>query len=242
MPAATITCPECHKTFKGKVELDGKKVRCPRCQEVFKVQMGETLKVDLGGAQEREAIKAAPAKKSRPAPLPESEPDAVPPPPEPVATAKPPAPPPAPGLDLDLQDEDNPNPYGVTTIDLRPRCPNCANPLEDDEAVVCLHCGYNTQTRAAVRLKKTVETTHGDRFSWLMPGFISAGGMLLLILLLLFYCVTMPDILGDSFLVSESVRMWLTLILLAVMWPLGRYATNRLVFNPTPPEKVKSEG
>jgi predicted Zn finger-like uncharacterized protein len=231
MPTATVTCPECRKTFKGKIELDGKKVRCPRCQEIFRVRLGETLKVDLGGAEAREAIKAA--KQSQP------EPQAAPPP-EPAAAA--PAPPSAPSLDDDWANEDNPNPYGVTTIDLRPRCPNCANPLESDEAVVCLHCGYNTQTRAAIRLKKTVETTTGDRLTWLMPGLLALGGMIALILLSLFYCVALPAILGDSFLVHESLRMWLTLILLGAMWPLGRYAMNRLVFNPTPPEKVKGEG
>jgi DNA-directed RNA polymerase subunit RPC12/RpoP len=260
---ATITCPDCRKTFRGKMELNGKRVRCPRCQHPFLVELGTTLKVDRGGDEDevREAIQPAVPKRSRPAPPPLSEaegvPAAVPPPPEPGGTVPPPpvatpaaavatpaAPPSSsvPGLlDEDEFGEDNPNPYGVTTIDLRARCPNCANPLESDEAVVCLHCGYNTSTRAAVKTKKTVETTRQDQFSWLLPGLLCLGGAVALVLTALFYTVALPAILGDSFFVHESLRMWTTIIILAVVWPLGRFALNRLVLNPTPPEFIKEE-
>src|SRR5437588_12293152 len=43
--------------------------------------------------------------------------------------------------------DENDNPYGVTELDLAPRCPNCAEEMESHDAVVCLHCGYNTLTR-----------------------------------------------------------------------------------------------
>ena len=33
------------------------------------------------------------------------------------------------------------NPYGMTFEKLGNRCPDCANELESEEAVVCLHCG-----------------------------------------------------------------------------------------------------
>src|SRR5947207_737731 len=40
--------------------------------------------------------------------------------------------------------DDEANPYGITTIDLSARCPNCANKMESEDAIICLHCGYNT--------------------------------------------------------------------------------------------------
>jgi predicted Zn finger-like uncharacterized protein len=246
--AATVTCPECHKTFKGRLELDGKKVRCPRCEHVFVVRLGEALKVDRGGAEE--AIKAAPAKKASAAPpavpvLPKAAKaaagpaPAAPPPAPPPAGAVTTAPPPAPKAPLDDDDEDNPNPYSTTTPDLRARCPSCANPLESEDAVICLYCGYNTQTRAVGGTKKVIETTTQDRFSWLLPGLLSFGGAVVLVILSLFYCVTLPDMLGDSFFVHESLRMWVVISALGCIWPLGHFALKRLILSPTPPEISK---
>src|ERR1051325_9181344 len=31
-------------------------------------------------------------------------------------------------------DENDPNPYGLTHLDIAPRCPNCANKMADEEA------------------------------------------------------------------------------------------------------------
>src|SRR5579864_2485051 len=99
--ATLITCPECRKKFKGKGDLQGKKIRCPFCKAPFTVpEMGEA-------APSKPAAKPAKAAKAAP---------------------KPPA---FPG-----EEDDNPNPYGVTELDLAPRCPNCANEMESEEAVV----------------------------------------------------------------------------------------------------------
>src|SRR3954452_14524458 len=35
--------------------------------------------------------------------------------------------------------------YPVERVKDLPRCPHCAWEMEDEEAVVCLHCGYNLQ-------------------------------------------------------------------------------------------------
>jgi Zn finger protein HypA/HybF involved in hydrogenase expression len=258
--AATITCPKCKKTFKGRLELEGKRVRCPRCDNAFRVRMDDTLKVDRGGAVE-EAIKPAAPTKDRPAPstppVPSTSPapastplppippwdDAPlpmePPPPGAAAAATAAPPPPKPVVDEDDEFSADANPYGVTTLDLRARCPNCANPMESEDAVVCLFCGYNTQTRTLGSTKKTVETTHADVFAWLMPGFICLGSIVLIVLFCLFYCVMLPDLVGDAFYVRESVRWWIVVICLGGMWPLGRYAMNRLVLDPVPPELEK---
>jgi Zn finger protein HypA/HybF involved in hydrogenase expression len=254
MPAAaTVTCPNCHKTFKGRLELDGKKVRCPNCEEAFVVRLGKTLKVDRGGADER--IKAQPSAAGKPART-----KAAPPPPVPAATAdidlndipdnpasaaanpaeaitagRPPGFP-----DMDNPDDDD-NPYAVTQVDLRARCPNCANPMESEDAVVCLYCGYNTQTRAASRTQKAVELTLGDRLRWLKTGLLAAAGIVLLTAFILFYCLDMHALLAGTwaaFLAHESLRMWFTCIALLIMWNLGLIAFRRLILEPTPPDVV----
>jgi hypothetical protein len=245
MSAAAITCPECKKTFKGRLEFDGKRVRCPACNRPFMVRLGQTLHFDDAGGEE--GIKAVPAKKpsaagaAMPPPVPKAA-AAVPPPPPPAAvpataiTAPPP--PPRPAFAGDEDDDDNPNPYGVTTPDLRPRCPSCANPLESESDVICLYCGYNTQTRAGGATRKVIETTVETHFMWLMPGLLCVLGIVVLVILCLIYTVTMPAAMGDSFLVHESLRMWVVIIALAIMWGMGQFAFNRLVMNPTPPEEA----
>src|SRR5438046_8829566 len=42
----------------------------------------------------------------------------------------------------DDEDEDA-KPYEVTSLDLPPRCPECASELESEAAAACLQCGFN---------------------------------------------------------------------------------------------------
>ncbi len=205
-----ITCPECKKKFKGKEGLEGKKIRCPACGHAFIVEMAVEGKVDSSPA----AVRAkAPATAAAPAPK---------------------------GA---LDEEPDEDPYGVTTPDLAPRCPNCANELESADALICLFCGYNTQTRKAGKTKKVVALTFGDHFLWLLPGLSCALGILFLYLFNLFYGLVLPGILEyDSWVQMfnhESLRLWICLISLAVIWGLGYYAHKRLIFEPKPPEQVK---
>src|SRR5262249_25035339 len=62
-------------------------------------------------------------------------------------------------------DEDDeygkPNPYGITHLDLTSRCPHCAKEMDED-AIICIYCGYNTHTRMQAKLVKTIEHTAGD--------------------------------------------------------------------------------
>jgi hypothetical protein len=206
--AATITCPECRKTFKGRLDLDGKRIRCKNCEHVFVVRLDENLKVDRGGAAERELVKAPGAK---------------------VAS-----------LD-DEDDADSPLPYELEEFNLSARCPNCANPLEDEEAVICLHCGYNLQLRHAARTQKTIATTTVDQFVWLLPGLICAGSVVLLTIFCVFFCLGLPEMLPKkgfiSFLNTEGARMWTVIPTLGGMWLLGKIALNRLILHPVPPEQ-----
>jgi DNA-directed RNA polymerase subunit RPC12/RpoP len=209
--AATVTCPECHKTFKGRQELDGKKIRCKNCQHIFVVTLGESLKIDRGG-EEPEAVRHATAAGA------------------PAKTA--------PAASAAVADEER---YGVEEMDLRARCPNCANPLVSDDAVVCLECGYNFLTRSVSQTQKTVEATQGDRMTWLMPGLLCVAGIFILIVFCITFCLLLPEMLGPksilAFMDSEAVRWWTVVAALAIMWWLGRVACNRLILNPTPPEE-----
>src|SRR5207248_6007345 len=67
----------------------------------------------------------------------------------------------------------NPNPYGVTKTDETPRCPNCAKEMENAEATVCLHCGYNTMTREWGKTEKTIAVSSGGQFAHMVPGFLA---------------------------------------------------------------------
>src|SRR6516225_3042956 len=136
MAARTIiTCPECNKKFKGKEDLHGKKIRCPFCKEPFVVADAEEDD-EHATIPPRGSGKGA-AKK---------------------ADGKAPAALPA-GRESDDEFDQASNPYGVTKLDLAPRCPNCANEMESEEAVVCLFCGYNTLTRTWGKTKKVFALT-----------------------------------------------------------------------------------
>jgi predicted Zn finger-like uncharacterized protein len=216
---SVITCPECGKRFKGRDDLEGRKVRCPNCGHGFIVQSLATDKIESEEDQAaREAVAALLA-------------------PTPASAAEDPKPKPY----FDEEEEQNSNPYGVSTLDLAPRCPNCANELESADALICLHCGYNTQTRTLAKTKKVVETVSAERFSWLLPGLICAASIFLLFLFQLFYCFALPGMISKDSWVNmfnhESMRLWIGLMVLGLMWGLGIFAHKRLIFHPTPPEK-----
>jgi DNA-directed RNA polymerase subunit RPC12/RpoP len=208
MSASTvIACPECQKKFKGREELEGKKVKCPACGHPFIVKTG------------------GPGK-----------PDSAPPPPAAPKAAK--------KLWDEEEDQDS-NPYGVTHLDLAARCPHCANLMASEDAVICLYCGYNTQTRQLGSTKKTIQHTGGERFLWLLPGLACVAGIIFLINVAIFYCLALPGLLdktswAEDVFDAESTRLWLAVLpSLAMMWGLGYFGFKRLVLEPTPPEKEK---
>jgi hypothetical protein len=211
---AVLTCPQCNKKFKTREDAKGKRVKCPACAAVF---VAEEVAIDVGG-REPVAQAAPPMATAAPAP---------------AAAVKP----------VDDDDEDGPpNPYTVGTLDIRARCPNCANLMESEDAVICLFCGYNTLTRVVGETKKVVAHTHIDRGAWLMPGIGCAAGIFLLVM----FDITYVFGLGSwtrgidkwywNLLNSESLRLWMTIISLGVMWALGQFAFKRLLLEPTPPE------
>jgi hypothetical protein len=205
-----ITCPACAKKFKGRADLQGKKIKCPFCAEPFVVPKA--------GAEDKTAIKAAKGQgKEAAAP----------------SMARQPL--------WGAEDEDQ-NPYGVTALDLAPRCPHCAKEMLSAEAVVCVYCGYNTLTRRVGETRKVVALTGSEHFMHLFPGLLCAGGILFLVLFMAVFCLVWPHWVAGGHLAltdHESVRMWLTVMSGFVIYVLGMFAIKRLILEPKPREKVK---
>ena len=152
----------------------------------------------------------------------------------PIAKAKPKA--------KSAEDEQDRNPYGVKDVSIKARCPNCANEMESEDAIICLYCGYNTQARTIGKTKKVVHQTGVDKATWLWPGIGAVLGIFYLILQQLGYILAGgPAAKGTSstivsLLFNEPVYIWVTLMVLAIIWQLGQFAFKRLILEPTPPE------
>jgi hypothetical protein len=207
-------------------------ITCPACAKKFKGRadlLGKKIKcpfcakpfvVPKGTAESVKAAapaKGAPAAKAAPA----------------KAAAKSP---------FDDEDDD-PNPYGVAALDLAPRCPHCAKEMLSADAVVCVHCGYNTLTRIHGETKKIIETTGEEHLQHLTPGLIGAGMILFFILLAIFLCTVWPEMAAGDWLFeqadAESIRMWYAVIALFIIFFTGQYAYKRLILEAKPKEKVK---
>lgn len=144
------------------------------------------------------------------------------------------------------EEDGDANPYGVTTLDMAPRCPNCANEMEDEEAVICLHCGYNTVTRQLARLRKIYGLTFFEHFVWLLPGIACLLVALAVIGFNVWYQLNIKDMVDetqDSWYVymwgSGGIRFWVLIVSLFIIWFSGKFAVKRLILHPKPPEVEK---
>ena len=219
--AITIACPECDKKLTVAAGAVGKKVRCKGCDHVFVV--------------------AAPAgKKAAPAKAPAAKADDPKKKPPDAKAGK--AKPAKPKAD---DDDENSNPYGVTSLDTTPRCPECANELESEDAVICLYCGYNTRTRFRVEARAVEDVTGMTWFLWLLPGILSALGFLFLLTLDIWYTFkirTFVDAENDwyAFVSYQWFLIWVIWApTILVMLGLLTFAVRRLIMHPRPPERVK---
>jgi hypothetical protein len=94
---------------------------------------------------------------------------------------------------------DESNPYGITGTEESHRCPVCANEMDSPEAIICLHCGFNTQTREASRTRRIHDTTGEDRFMWLLPGILCIVAVFVMLIVWLLYHFALPGwIFGDK--------------------------------------------
>lgn len=216
MAAPIITCPACTKKFKGKEGLEGKRIKCPLCATPFVVT-----------AEQVKAGAAAQAKGGAPAGG-QAKPD--------MAKHQ--------RVSWNKEDDDNRG-YKLGEFDLRPRCPNCANLMESEEAVVCVFCGYNTQTRTWGKTIKTTGITGGQHFVYLLPGLIFLFLLITSIVGLLYFCLELPPLVVGTwawFFDHESMRMWIIGLSLAFMYAFGWLAVRRLMLNPKPKEIEKELG
>jgi hypothetical protein len=219
MPSTiVVNCPDCDKEMKVPAELEGKKIRCKVCGETFVVRAPrKAAKV----AKKAEAPKVVRAK--------------------PKAPAKPAKPAPS-GHD----DEEGSNPYGVTEESMAARCPHCAGEMESEDAIICLHCGYNTMTRERINPTMTIEHTPADWILWLLPAILCILLILGCIGCIVFLFVWLNDIIEAyknewwAF-APRSFQLWGTIFNLFLIFFAGRFAIKRLIFNPRPPEKIKGK-
>lgn len=219
-----IVCPHCRKQGKGPIELEGKYIRCRACKKSFLVKLPAQAKAKAGGQEGPGIYAFAEGDHSthhEEAPIPV-----------------------LPVLD---EEEEGSNPYGVTDMDERRRCPYCTD-LMDEEDVICLNCGYNTQTRQHIRTERTYANTTGDVFMWLLPGIICVISIFVVIGFDLFWWFglesffwkPMDDFLGVTS-ISLGIKVWEVVISLFVIWSLGKFAFKRLILHPTPVEVKKEQ-
>jgi DNA-directed RNA polymerase subunit M/transcription elongation factor TFIIS len=215
-----VSCPECGKKINVRPDIIGKKIRCKGCDEVYLARSP--------------AGKAA-AKTSKPAPKADK------------AASKAIKPEAAGVVPFKKEEEEEvgSNPYGVTDVDLAPRCPECANEMESAEAIICLTCGYNTRTRLRAETKLVHDTTGMDWFVWLTPGILCALAVIGLTTWDIIYWVKIEDWVEGSdwwwWLGHLFIKMWGTVITLFIMYHLVRFAVKRLILDPVPPEIEKKK-
>jgi DNA-directed RNA polymerase subunit M/transcription elongation factor TFIIS len=145
------------------------------------------------------------------------------------------------------EDEEDDTPIGVTALDTAPRCPNCANEMESEEAVICLTCGYNTRTRIRVETKAVEDTTFMTWFWWLLPGILCALFFIILLTFDILYTIKIDNYVDKendwyAFVAAGFFKIWF-------IWApttflnvgLLTFAVRRLVLHPKPPERVKKK-
>ena len=162
---------------------------------------------------------------------------------------------PAPPPDVHEDDDDGPaKAMGVIQEDDVPRCPHCAKDLDPPDAAICLHCGFNNQTRLRAESKKVIEADATDWAMHLAPPIIAIILVLGFIAIDIFCAMNMRSWMEGSLLeldekdLAGRKRMiippgaFITFIIvfsLPVIIPASRFAFRRLVYETKPEEQVK---
>jgi hypothetical protein len=218
----TISCPDCGKQLKAPADVLGKKIRCKGCSTVFKaeedVEEVEDAAEDVDEVEEAKPKKGAAKKGEKKKEEPKKE-----------------------GAKKKPTDGDD-NPYGLTNLEEGNRCPHCAAEMLSEDAVICVECGYNTQTREQGRTKMVVEPTGMDVFLWLLPGILNVLLCIIIIAwIIIHWCflagwVDDPEVWYWYAILHLSCRIWTTVALLFALAGAGFYAFKRLILNNEPPE------
>jgi hypothetical protein len=114
--------------------------------------------------------------------------------------------------------------------------------MADENATICLFCGYNTLTRTWGKMVKVLAHTPGQIIMHLLPGILTFLFIVMLIVGMLYFCVVVPSQVAGGwlfFLDHESLRMWSTIFGMGVVWGAGTYCYKRFIIEPLPPEVEK---
>jgi DNA-directed RNA polymerase subunit RPC12/RpoP len=261
--AATVSfiCPECKAQLRGPAEMQGKKGRCKRCGHTFVLKAAAPAKAGPPAAAGRNAKAPAPAsaKPGKPDAAPKKKPadsdagsamyafqedkdfNKI----EGSKSSGSSIPMPKTGDKPKIMDVDH-NPYAVTELDLTPRCPFCAKEMESEEAIICLHCGYNTQTRMHRKTQRTYANTPQEMFIWWLPGIVcvliglaAVGGILYLWLGINPNDPKHKEAWYANGDLLKAAQVWGTIVAGFTIWIAGYFAVKRLILNPAPPELEK---
>jgi len=122
-----------------------------------------------------------------------------------------------------------------------PRCPHCAGELESEDAVICLHCGYNQLTGQRINVVKAYSTSSTEVLMWRLPGVI--GAVLCLVMLvsvcLLWLTLSRTTSDGKEIWWVSPFQIWGSVIAACVGYLGARMAVTRLILEPKPPEELK---
>src|SRR5207237_236793 len=131
------------------------------------------------------------------------------------------------------------NPYKLSDIMHSSRCPQCAGDMEDGD-VICLTCGYNTQTRQRTFTVKAYESTTLDWTIWWLPGIGCALLTLALIgtIVYLWVGIIHLDDKGELVQWKFAMKIWGSVIATGLGWITGKFAFKRLILHSRPPEKL----
>lgn len=232
-----IPCPNCDKPLKVPDTVFGKKIKCKHCAHPFVVPDPDAAK-PAKGAKPSKPGGAVKAKKEE----------------EPKKEEAKPAPVPYKFEDDDGEDGAKPNPLGLIAEDEVPRCAFCAKELEPPDAIVCIHCGFNSMTRTQAETKKVWAPDSNDYMNHLAPGVGAALLCIALLVLDIVVMLNMRDWLTGTFLEKDNpgedgqksflVRPSAFVVLLwaATVMPIigtAKFAIRRLAIEYQPAEKVK---
>jgi predicted Zn finger-like uncharacterized protein len=145
----------------------------------------------------------------------------------------------------DDEDEGEAKPYGVTDLDLAPRCPYCAHEMDSHEQVICLNCGYNTVTRQMGKTRRIKDITGMQWFLWLLPG-------ILCVVLFLICGLELVNVIAGYIMFGEEKKaemdpmarpcynccvLWTSIFCIWVMYLTAKFSIKRLILQPKPPEE-----
>jgi hypothetical protein len=229
-----ITCPSCDEPLKIPSAVLGKKIKCKHCDHAFVVKDPGTKVLT------KSAKPAKPAKLTKPAKT--------------EAKAAPVPPPPPPEVKKPLWDDEDAKDVSLIAEEDVPRCPHCAKELDPPDAIVCLHCGFNSRTRARAETKKVWAPEFMDWFMHLLPGIIALAIAIGLLTFIGISIANMRDWLTDTILESDekdasgrkkfyvppgAFILFIMFLSLPILIPSIKFAFRRLAVEYKPTEQIK---